>query len=140
MLGSILAAMTVAAISTPALAKSSAQHGVASWYGSEEHGGLVANYPERYNMYALTAASNTLPLGTCVSIYNKHNGKSIHNVRINDRGGFSRITSRVNGRVYRGRIIDVSYAVAKRLEFTSKGLEEVKVVATGKVSRKARSC
>lgn len=127
----ILAAGIVASnFVLPEPAQARTQYGIASWYGHEEHGKLVANYPERYNMYGITAASNTLPLGSCVTITNLRNGKTVRNVRINDRGGFTRL----------GRIIDVSYGVARRLNFLTAGLTRVKIVKTHRVSRRARSC
>ena len=39
------------------------EQGLASWYGADFHGRRTAN-GERYNMYAMTAAHKTLPLGT----------------------------------------------------------------------------
>lgn len=71
-------------------------------------------------MHAITAAHKTLPLGTYVRVYNLENGKTI-DVRINDRGPF-----------IRGRIIDLSYEVAKRLDIVEKGTARVKIVALGK--------
>lgn len=68
----------------------------ASYYGSKFHGNLTAN-GERYNMNALTAASNSLPFGTMVLVTNLKNKKSV-NVRINDTGGFKKY----------GRAIDLS--------------------------------
>ncbi|MFB2537812.1 MULTISPECIES: septal ring lytic transglycosylase RlpA family protein [unclassified Acinetobacter] len=69
--------------------------GTASWYGGRFHGRLTAN-GERYNMNELTAAHRTLPFGTLVRVTNLRNNQSV-NVRINDRGPFSK-----------GRVIDLS--------------------------------
>ncbi len=88
--------------------------GVASWYGSEGHGGPTAS-GERFNMYAMTAAHRTLRLGTWVLVTNLNNGKQVV-VRINDRGPY-----------VGGRIIDMSYAAASALGFTGSGVTSVRV-------------
>jgi rare lipoprotein A len=75
------------------------EEGIASWYGAEFHGRRTAN-GERYDMYAMTAAHKTLPLGTPVTVTHRETGRRIR-VRINDRGPF-----------VAGRIIDLSYAAA----------------------------
>ena len=61
---------------------------------------------ERFVSEKLTAAHRTLPFGTMVRVTNVHNGRSVV-VRINDRGPFSK-----------GRIIDVSPAAARVLQFS----------------------
>ena len=94
------------------------QTGIASWYGKKFHGRKTSN-GETYNMYAMTAAHKTLPLGTYVRVSNLRNGKSV-DVRVNDRGPF-----------VRGRIIDLSYTAAKRLDLVGPGTGRVKVVALG---------
>jgi rare lipoprotein A len=91
-----------------------AQTGVASWYGPGFQNLKTAN-GERYNMYALTAAHRTLPLSSYVCVTNITNGKSIM-VRINDRGPY-------HGR----RVIDLSYAAAKRLNMQHIGIGRVKI-------------
>lgn len=95
------------------------QVGIASWYGPGFHGSRTAS-GEIYNMYKLTAAHKTLPLGTYVKVINLENGKSVV-VKINDRGPF-----------VPGRIIDLSYAAAKRIGMLRKGTAKVKIVALGK--------
>ncbi|WP_457679850.1 septal ring lytic transglycosylase RlpA family protein [Thermovibrio sp.] len=95
------------------------QVGIASWYGPGFHGSRTAS-GEIYNMYKLTAAHKTLPLGTYVKVINLENGKSVI-VKINDRGPF-----------VKGRIIDLSYAAAKRLGMLKKGTAKVKIIALGK--------
>ena len=89
-------------ISTLLLA-SSAQAGMASWYGGKFHGRTTAS-GERYNMNALTAAHKTLPFGTKVKVTNKKNGKSVV-VKINDRGPF-----------IKGRVIDLSRAAHQKID------------------------
>jgi rare lipoprotein A len=94
------------------------QTGVASWYGRKFHGRKTSN-GEIYNMYGVTAAHKTLPLGTFVRVHNLANGKSV-DVRINDRGPF-----------VRGRVIDLSYGAAKRIGMVGPGTARVKVTALG---------
>ena len=101
---------------TPATSKhrSPYQVGTASWYGEYFEGRATAS-GEPYEMYDLTAAHPTLPLGTWVRVTNLHNGRRVY-VRINDRGP-----------IVSGRIIDLSYGAAQSLRFTSKGLERVRL-------------
>src|SRR4030066_707835 len=96
------------------------QFGVASWYGGEFHGRPTSS-GEVYDMYQLTCAHNTLPLGTMVMVTNLENGKSVE-LKVNDRGPF-----------VKGRIIDVSYAAAKMLDMCEKGTALVKVEVLGPV-------
>ena len=95
------------------------EYGIASWYGPGFHGKRTAN-GEIYNMYKLTAAHKTLPLNTYVKVINLENGKSVI-VKVNDRGPF-----------VEGRIIDLSYAAAKRLGMLKRGTAKVKLVVFGK--------
>jgi rare lipoprotein A len=90
------------------------QIGTASWYGDYFQGKATAS-GEPYNMYDLTAAHPTLPLGSWVRITNLHNGRAVV-VRINDRGP-----------VVPGRIIDLSYNTARVLQFQSQGLQRVRL-------------
>lgn len=90
------------------------QTGLASWYGSEEHGKPTAS-GEPFDMYAITAAHKTLPLGSYVLVENLENKKKLV-VRINDRGPF-----------ISGRIIDLSYAAAKKIGIDQKGLARVRI-------------
>ena len=90
------------------------QIGTASWYGSDFQDKPTAS-GEPYNMYDLTAAHPTLPLGSYVRVTNLRNGRAVV-VRINDRGP-----------VVPGRIIDVSYNTARVLQFKSQGLQRVRL-------------
>jgi rare lipoprotein A len=90
------------------------QYGVASWYGGEFHGRPTSS-GEIYDMYQLTCAHNTFPLGTIVMVTNLENGRSLE-LRVNDRGPF-----------VKERIIDVSYAAAQMLGIWEKGTAPVKV-------------
>ncbi len=94
------------------------QYGIASWYGSDFHGRPTSS-GEIYDMYQLTCAHNTFPLGTTVMVTNLENGKSLE-LKVNDRGPF-----------VKERIIDLSYAAAKILGMWEKGTAFVKVEAIG---------
>lgn len=89
-------------------------YGKASYYGPKFHGRKTAN-GEVFNQYALTAAHKTLPFGTVCRVINLDNGKSVI-VRINDRGPF-----------IKGRIIDLSYGAAKRIDGIIAGVMNVKI-------------
>ncbi|ACA20664.1 rare lipoprotein A [Methylobacterium sp. 4-46] len=86
--------------------------GRAVWY---QHSGRTAS-GEIYNPNGLTAAHNSLPLGTRVRVVNRGNGRSVV-VRINDRT--NRSTQGKNNYV-----IDLSRGSARKL-----GIEGVSSVA-----------
>ena len=90
------------------------QIGIASYYGKEFHRKLTAN-GQRFNMYKVSAAQKTLPLGTRVKVTNLNNGKSIR-LTINDRGRFKK-----------GRILDLSYKAAQKLGFVNEGTTKVRI-------------
>lgn len=92
------------------------EQGLASWYGKKFHGERTSN-GEIYDMYGMTAAHKTLPIPTYVQVTNLNNGRQVI-VRVNDRGPF-----------HDGRIIDLSYAAAKKLDFVDQGTARVEVVA-----------
>lgn len=88
--------------------------GTASWYGTKFHGQATAN-GEAYDLYGMTAAHKTLPLPSYVRVTNLDNGRSVV-LRVNDRGPF-----------YSDRIIDLSFAAAKKLGYAESGTARVKV-------------
>lgn len=90
------------------------EEGKASWYGREAHGGPTAS-GERFDMHALTAAHRTLRMNTRVRVTNLRNGRTVV-VRINDRGPYSK-----------GRVIDLSYEAARRLNMLNAGVVPVRV-------------
>lgn len=90
------------------------EKGGASWYGNKFHGHLTSN-GERYNMFAMSAAHKNLPLPSYVQVTNIANNKQII-VRVNDRGPF-----------HEGRIIDLSYAAAKKLDMLKAGTAQVEI-------------
>jgi len=102
-----------------------AQHGVASWYGPDFHGKRTSS-GEIYNMHAMTAAHKSLPLPTYVRVKNLVNGKSVV-VKVNDRGPFKD-----------DRIIDLSFAAAKKLGVVGPGTARVQVTAVDAVGNKRR--
>lgn len=95
------------------------ERGKASWYGEKFHGRRTSS-GEIYNMYGVSAAHKTLPLGTYVRVKNLENRRTL-DVRINDRGPF-----------VSGRIIDLSYGAAQRLGVVGPGTADVEIVALGR--------
>lgn len=102
------------------------QDGIASWYGKKFHGRLTSN-GETYDMYAMTAAHKTLPIGVYVKVTNQRNGLTTV-VRVNDRGPF-----------VAGRIIDLSYTAAKKLDVVVAGTAPVHIEALGYRNEKVGS-
>lgn len=90
------------------------QIGIASYYGKKFHKKRTAN-GEIFNMYKVSAAHKSYPLGTKVRVTNLENGKSIKLI-INDRGPF-----------VKGRIIDLSYKAARKLDFVNQGTTKVRI-------------
>jgi rare lipoprotein A len=90
------------------------QTGIASWYGPGFHGKATAS-GDIYDQSDLTAAHQTLPLGTRVMVTNLENGSTTE-VTINDRGPFAK-----------GRIIDLSYAAADALHMVGPGTALVRI-------------
>ncbi|OQW37002.1 MAG: hypothetical protein A4E19_14820 [Nitrospira sp. SG-bin1] len=98
------------------------ERGTASWYGPGFHGNQTAN-GERYDMYKLTAAHRTLPLGSVAVVHSLTSGRRI-TVRINDRGPFAK-----------GRIVDLSLAGAQALGMVGNGTDQVEIRVVGYDSR-----
>lgn len=94
--------------------------GKASWYGKDFHGKKTAN-GYIYNMYGVSAAHKTLPLGTQVRVTNLENNRSVVLV-INDRGPF-----------VHGRILDLSYGAAQKLDTVERGVAKVRITAIGSI-------
>ena len=105
----LLLVLTGCATGRAARFDGSGLRGEASWYGHPHHGKPTSS-GDIYDMNKLTAAHRTLPLGTRVLVTNLDNGRTVE-VRINDRGPFKR-----------GRILDLSYAAAKRLGAVGEGV------------------
>ena len=82
--------------------KGKTEKGLASWYGEPYHGRRTAS-GEIYDMHEMTAAHRTLPFGTMVRVERRDTGADVK-LRITDRGPF-----------IKGRIIDLSFAGAKKI-------------------------
>ncbi|MEF2231842.1 MAG: septal ring lytic transglycosylase RlpA family protein [Pseudodesulfovibrio sp.] len=98
--------------------------GMASWYGDDFHGKKTAN-GQIYDMYGLSAAHKTLPLGTRVRVTHLSNNRSVVLV-VNDRGPF--VT---------GRILDLSYGAARELGMVDTGVAKVRIAAMGSTTTPA---
>lgn len=90
------------------------ERGTASYYGDELAGRPTAS-GERFDPGRLTAAHRSLPFGAKVRVTNLRNGRTVV-VRINDRGPFTR-----------RRIIDLSYAAARRIGMVAAGTAPVRI-------------
>ncbi|MCF8105253.1 MAG: septal ring lytic transglycosylase RlpA family protein [Desulfohalobiaceae bacterium] len=99
--------------------------GIASWYGGKFHGRKTAN-GETYDMHGLTAAHKTLPFGLRVRVGNLDNGRTVV-VRINDRGPF-----------VKDRVIDLSYAAARRMGMVRSGTARVTITPLSRPGPAAR--
>jgi rare lipoprotein A len=93
---------------------SHAEKGIAAFYGRSMEGHKTA-CGSTYVASEMTAAHRTLPCGTKVRITNTKNGRSVE-ATVNDWGPTSR-----------KRIVDVSRAVAERLDFVKQGTTTVEV-------------
>lgn len=88
-----------------------AECGKASFYAEAHHGKTMAN-GRPFNMHAMTAASNSLPLGSKARVTA---GKRSVVVTITDTGGFGKY----------GRIIDLSAGSFSRLAHLDRGIIQV---------------
>jgi rare lipoprotein A len=105
---------TAAETTAPKPKPGKVEKGIASWYGEPYHGRRTAS-GEVYDMHRMTAAHKTLPFGTVVRVTRRDTEASVE-VRINDRGPF-----------IKGRIIDLSFAAAKRIGLDIDGIAPVRV-------------
>lgn len=92
------------------------QIGKASWYGGSFNGRRTAN-GETYDMYDLTCAHTTLPLGSWIRVTNLRNKRWTF-LRVNDRGP-----------MVPGRIVDLSYAAAQKLGIEGLGRVRIEPVS-----------
>jgi rare lipoprotein A len=97
------------------------QKGLASWYGEELRGKLMAN-GRRFDPDKLTAASWFYPLGTRVRV-------TIHSPEFETRSVLVTITDRGPAKrlVEQGRVIDLGRAAFRKLAEPDLGLVEVVV-------------
>lgn len=73
---------------------SSLNAGIASWYGNELKGELMAN-GKPFEPLAYTCASWYYPLGTFLLVTNKYNGKNVL-VQVTDRGPNKRLKREID--------------------------------------------
>ncbi|MGM0953810.1 MAG: septal ring lytic transglycosylase RlpA family protein [Pseudomonadota bacterium] len=90
--------------------------GTASWYGEKFHGHKTSN-GETFDMYSMSAAHKSLRIPGYARVTNLDNDRSVI-VRVNDRGPF-----------HGDRLIDLSYAAAKKLDYHDRGTARVEVAA-----------
>ena len=113
-------AFALAADAPATLLKISSQPGVqtavAGWYG-DSFDGLRTTSGERFDMYRLTAASATLPLGSYVAVSNPATGE--------------RVVVRINDRQSAGEAITLSYAAANRIGLAARKASTVRVEYLG---------
>jgi rare lipoprotein A len=85
--------------------------GLASYYDKNYSGRTACG--ERYDGKKFTAAHRTLPFGTHLRVTDPRSHRSVE-VTVNDRGPFSK-----------GRVLDLSFAAARALRMTDRGLIKV---------------
>jgi rare lipoprotein A len=89
--------------------------GVSSYYGKKFHGRLTAS-GEVFDMYGYTAAHKELPFGTIINVRNLNQPNKNIQVKVNDRGPFAK-----------NRILDLSFAAAKKLGIIKTGTARVEI-------------
>lgn len=87
---------------------------VAGWYGEYHQGRLMAN-GERFDMHDATIAHRSIPIGSEVELENPKTGEKARAV-VTDRGPY-----------HRGRDVDLSYSLAKRLSIAQQGVGTLKM-------------
>lgn len=88
--------------------------GIASYYAQKFHGRQTAS-GEIFDNTAMTAAHNSLPLGTYIKVTNMRNNRWVV-VKVTDRLHYAN-----------RRIVDLTQAAAKKLGFIHRGLTKVRV-------------
>ena len=96
--------------------------GNATYYGNKFHGRRTSD-GSTYHRDSLTCAHRTLPFGTMIRVRNMANGREVV-VKVTDRGPFAR-----------GRIVDLSYAAAKKIDMLQAGVTRVEVVPVNNKKR-----
>ena len=102
----------------PSCAKKVTQTGKASYYADSLNGNKTAN-GERFHNSKKTAAHKTIPFGTKVKVTNPETHRSVK-VKITDRGPFAP-----------GRVIDLSYKAARKMDMLKAGVIPVKIKVIG---------
>lgn len=88
--------------------------GIASYYADKYNGRQTAS-GEIYNMYGISAAHPSYPMGTIVRVTNLSNNSSLI-LTINDRMPD-----------FKGRVIDLSLGAARKLDMIQSGIAKVKI-------------
>ena len=94
------------------------ERGLASWYGKDFHGRPTSS-GEIYNMFGLTAAHKTLPLGALLRVTEIESGRAVR-VKVNDRGPF-----------VGDRILDLSFGAAQALGVVGAGIAKIEIEIVG---------
>jgi rare lipoprotein A len=113
-LGTALPGDAVARSVKARVKKARRESGVASYYGPEFAFRRTSS-GEMFDPQEMTAAHRSLPFGTRIRVTNLANGRRVV-LRVNDRGPYRK-----------GRVIDVSYAAARKLGFAKRGVARVKI-------------
>jgi rare lipoprotein A len=108
--------LVACAATVVSIGATNAESGIASVYSYK---GIQTASGESARPNEFTAAHRTLPFGTRVQVTNRRNGKTVV-VRINDRGPFTR-----------GRVIDVTPAAARVLNFSGLTPVSIAVITEG---------
>lgn len=93
--------------------------GKASFYANKFHGKKTSSGVP-YDKNAYTCAHRKQPFGSWIKVRSIKNDKVVY-VKVTDRGPF-----------VKGRIIDLSYAAAKKIGLTSQGVGSVELTYLGK--------
>ena len=99
------------------------EKGIASYYSVRTNRGTRTASGRKLRDHELTAAHRRWAFGTPVRVTNLVNGNTVV-VTVTDRGPH-----------VRGRVIDVTMATAKKLDFVKRGLVPVKIEALEKLER-----
>lgn len=110
----LLLLLPVMAGIAPAKAQLKSSTGTASYYAQKFHGRKTAS-GEIFDNNGMTAAHNTLPLGSLIKVTNLRNNRWV----------VVRVTDRLHAA--NRRIVDLTQAAAKKLGFIHWGLTKVKV-------------
>ncbi len=95
------------------------QRGLASWYGhGDGYDGKLTASGQRFDKNGLTAAHFDLPFGTRIHVRNLRNDRRV-DLTITDRFPAERLKT--------GRILDVSYAAARKLGMVEEGVIPVEL-------------
>lgn len=110
----LLLAISIQSVSCSVYPKNKVNVGKASYYSKKFHNRKTAS-GEIYRKGEMICAHRTYPFGTKLLVRNLRNNKTVV-VKVIDRGPY-----------VKGRIIDLSYEAAKKLDFIKQGVTKVEV-------------